>query len=283
MENGLFWIASYPKSGNTWARCLIDSLSHGGAAPDLEQLHWHYPQPSARSWLEAVTEVPTDDLTTAELTGLRRSAYHALITETPLARLVAPGVRFLKIHDAYDPHGFPPDLTAGAVYLVRDPRDVAPSWANHSGSTIDETITEMARPDKAIGQKTSHWAPNAPEQLGTWSDHVRSWLDGFPGPLLVIRYEDMLADPHTVVGRFARFLGLPSTPSVVAAAVAACGFPALAAIEEAHGFPERPKVQNRFFRQGKAGRWKTDLTAEQAAAHGPVMERLGYHPSAAPS
>lgn len=280
MEVGLFWIASYPKSGNTWARCLIDSLCHGGAAPDLEQLHWRYPQPSAHYWLEAVTGVPASDLSAAELVELRRCAYHALVSKTPLARLAAPGVRFLKVHDSYDPGGFPPALTAGAVYLVRDPRDVALSWASHSKVTVEETIAEMARRGKVARQNRTGSTPAAPVRLGSWSEHVLSWIDDFKGPLLVLRYEDLLADPHAVVGRFARFLGLPATASDVAAAVAACGFSALASIEATVGFPERAYVQQRFFRQGKAGSWRDDLTSVQAAAlvaaHGAVMERLGY-------
>ncbi|WP_042810140.1 sulfotransferase domain-containing protein, partial [Xanthomonas citri] len=76
------------------------------------------------------------------------------------------------------------------------------------------------------------------------------------------------------------FLGLSTQPVQIAQAVAACRFEALRDSEERHGFAERQHGQARFFRQGRAGAWRSALSAAQAARvraqHGPTMAWLGY-------
>ncbi|BBE70545.1 sulfotransferase domain protein [Pleomorphomonas sp. SM30] len=277
---GLFWIASHPKSGNTWMRCLIDSLGRGGLPPDLEGLHHRCPAAADPHWLEAVTDVPTADLGPTELSALRLSAYRALVGGGSWARRAAPAVRHVKVHDRYDPADFPPDVTAGAVYVVRDPRAVASSWAAHSGTTAATIVARMGRPDPGRHAMPSPRKPTVPERVGSWSEHVLSWLDEFPAPRLVVRYEDLLADPLAVTGRLAGFLGLPDEPALVSAAVGACRFDALRRIEDATEFPERPPTAERFFRRGRADGWTTELTEAEAARivadHGAVMARLGY-------
>lgn len=275
---GLVWIASYPKSGNTWVRCLIDSLAQGGAAAELAALHRRYPWSADRLWLEAVTEMPTSDLTAAELTALLGAARRALGRQAPIARLAAPGVRFLKVHDRYGAETFPGE--AAAVYITRDPRDIAPSMADHAGITLDEAIRLLGDSGHVLARTVTRPARGAEERLGSWSDHVAAWLDGFPGPLLRLRYEDLVARPVEQTGRLARFLGLPDDARTVAAAAAANSFARLRAEEERSDFIERGERQRRFFRRGEAGAWAEDLAPEQAAAlvarHGPMMARLGY-------
>ena len=280
---GLFWIASYPKSGNTWTRCLIDSLTHGGEPPALDRLERSCPAVFDRHWLEAVTDVPTADLTAPELLALRQSAFRLLTDPVGVAPgWVAPGwqARCLKVHDGYDPARFPDAVTAGAVYLVRDPRAVAPSWADHSGVTIDRVIARMRRSATVAGGAGLPGRPAMPEQIGDWSDHVRSWTEAFKGRLLLVRYEDLLADPVPVVARIAGFLGLPDDLPLVEKAVAACTFSRLRRQERETGFAEKTAMQKRFFRQGRALGWRDELSAEQAARlvadHGAVMARYGY-------
>jgi hypothetical protein len=147
---------------------------------------------------------------------------------------------------------------------------------------LDEAIDRMNRRDFVLSQTCADYRPQAAQRMGSWSQNVGSWLDGNPGPILTLRYEDMLADPADAVRRLGAFVGLPTDPDTVAATVESCTFSRLQASEEKSGFLERVRNQRRFFRQGKAGTWRATLNYDQAArlwaAHGAVMTRLGYGP-----
>jgi len=271
---GVFWIASYPKSGNTWVRSIMGSLRAGGRAPDFKAFGRVCPNAASRWWIEEALDLPTEDLTAPELARARAAAARAAAAQ--------PGLHCLKVHDRYDPTLFPADATSGTVYIVRDPRDVAPSWADHMDVPLDETIRRMGLPGFRVGRTITAFHPQTEQVLSSWSEHVTSWLNGVPGPLLLLRYEDMLADPRRAVARLAAFLGLPNDPETVARTVEACRFQALRAAEEANGFRERQEHQERFFRQGRAGAWPAALSPAQAARlladHGAVMARMGYCP-----
>lgn len=278
MSRAPVWLASYPKSGNTWLRCIIDSLSHGGAPPDLRLLNRRMPWSAGRVWLEHVTDMPTSDLTPEEVSALLVATRRDLFRPGTLAAQAAPEVSVLKVHERFDPVLFPGQ--GKAVYVVRDPRDVAPSLADQLGIGLDAAIILMGDDRHVMAAGVSRWMVGAREWIGAWGDHVESWLDGFPGTLLLLHYEALLAHPLEETRRLARFLGLPDDDATLAATVAVNRFAALRAEEERSGFNERGARQHRFFRQGRAGAWEGVLTAAQCevllARHGRVMARLGY-------
>lgn len=268
---GIVWIASYPKSGNTWIRCLITSLQADGAAIVLDSLGKSLPNAAARIWLESWVDLASEDLTADELHSLRREAHR---------RCGLRQRQLLKVHDCYAPDLFPEELTQRVVYIVRDPRDVAPSWADHMQVDLDTAIAKMADPGLTMSSSVSAYRPQARQHFGSWSGHVASWLDRAPGPCLLLRYEALLADPLHETMRLAEFLGLPVRQGAVARAVQSCRFDTLRQAEAQGGFIERNKGQQRFFRQGRAGTWQTTLHAGQVARliadHGTTMQRLGY-------
>lgn len=270
---GLIWLASYPKSGNTWVRVILACLRAGGRAPDLAESAQLGRNSAELDWLESILDVPTEDMVPAEHVAMRAEAYRILAgtAQFPLC---------LKVHDAYDAELFPAEVTAGTILVVRDPRDVAPSWADHMNVSVDVAIERMNLPDFTLSRTEQEHRLQARQRLGTWSANVLSWLDAAPGPKLLLRYEDMLADPAGAVFKVAEFVGLPASPDLVAATVQASSFDSLRAAEAVTGFAERMEHQNRFFRQGQAGAWRNTLSSDQAAllwaAHGPTMSRLGY-------
>ena len=114
---------------------------------------------------------------------------------------------FVKTHNAsLLVEGVPlmtPEVTAGAIYIVRDPRDIAVSYSRHLGRSLDATIAFMADPEAATGGTDV----KVYERLSSWSIHVHFWTRN-PNPLLhVIRYDDMLAAPEATFARVVRFLG----------------------------------------------------------------------------
>lgn len=275
--NGFFWLASYPKSGNTWLRLFLESLAVGGKTVDINARSASGRHAALRSEFDRILDIESADLTDDEIARARPLQYEieAREAKSPLLR---------KVHDAwgFTPAGeplFPPTLTLGAVYLVRDPRDVAVSLAHHNSQTVDQAIAYMDNAKTLMESARRRIPQQLPQRLPRWSGHVESWLDA-PIRLLTLKYEDMLAEPVAQLGEAARFLGFDAGPDVVKAAVSSVSFERLRAAEEADGFAERPPGMTRFFRQGITGGWRDSLTPDQAAriedAHGPVMRKLGY-------
>lgn len=271
--SGFYWLASYPKSGNTWMRSALWVLRHRRPVDLTELVRWA-PVSGARAVFDAVLGVESSDLTTNEVEALRPRVFEALARESaePLLRKVhEPWIRTSNGEPL-----FPFDVTLGAVYIVRDPRDVAVALAHHEGVSIDEAIAIMDAPPprthSAHRQLDFRWVG--------WRWHVESWL-GAPGiRVLSVRYEDMVADLSAVLAQVVPFLGWNATPQAIAEAVEATSFERLRAAEERQGFAEKPSRMARFFRRGEAGGWRSVLSPDQAAriehSHGPIMSRLGY-------
>jgi hypothetical protein len=123
--------------------------------------------------------------------------------------------------------------------------------------------------------------PHLPQPIGTWSDHVLSWVSQDEVPLLLLRYEDLLADPAACLNKAVNHLGLSFSLDAVSVAATATRFEALQEQERANGFIERQaNATAPFFRKGRAGDWRNHLTAAQAARikadHAGMMEKLGY-------
>jgi hypothetical protein len=171
--------------------------------------------------------------------------------------------------------------TRAAIYMVRDPRDVAVSRAHHNARPVEWVVDRLEDPAAAMGDTTRALIPQLQQRLGTWSEHVRSWVDHAPFAVHVVRYEDCLADPLRAFGSALRFADLgPVADADVAQAVRHAAFDRLRDAEAAHGFRERPAELERFFRSGRAGSWREEMPAAVAnrveAAHGDVMARFGY-------
>ena len=169
-------------------------------------------------------------------------------------------------------------MTAGAIYIVRNPLDVAISFAHHLGLSVDETIAIMGRQnaEMEVSEEVVH------EVLGSWSQHVSSWTRKPHRTIYVMRYEDMLAEPERTFGALARHLLIAPTPAQLADAIDRSSFDKLRAQEKTDGFREKSKKAERFFREGRAGQWKEILTPQQVAKiakdHGDQMARFGYLP-----
>jgi hypothetical protein len=270
---GVHWLASYPKSGNTWVRIALACLGDQGRLPDLGEPDALCPNAASLEWMQDLLDLPVGDMTPGEQALMRTEAcrLHGETTDGPA---------FLKIHDAYDAASFGPIPSAGTVLMVRDPRDVAPSWADHLGITIDDAIALMARPDFAIGLPGRQQQSHTLQRLGSWSANVQSWLDHAPRPLLLLRYEDLLSQPVACHTALAGFIGQPIDAALIEKTVAATSFQSLQAAEARSGFKERGRKQRTFFRQGQAGAWRQGISAEQAdrlwTDHHEVMTRLGY-------
>lgn len=277
MENdkNIIWLASYPKSGNTWFRTILAFLYKKDSF-DINQLDIS-PIYSSRSFIENETGVDSTDLTPEEADELRISIFDKPYGTFP---------SFFKIHDAftYLPDGrnlIPSAQTHCAVYFIRNPLDVAVSFAKHSSKTIEKTIENMSLDNFSLAASTKKYNNQFRQKLLSWSGHVESWTQQKEFPVRVLRYEDMLASPEQVfVEVICKYLKLPFTQAEVLEAVNACQFDNLQRLEKEKGFKEKPPGCEAFFRKGKSGDFVNHLSQEQIdavkAAHGKIMKEYNY-------
>ena len=274
---GILWLASYPKSGNTWMRAFLTNLFRDPREPlDINKLSGQLSQgESSLGWYRVLDPRPVAQWSPADVSRMRPRV-HRMIAQAQ------QGTVFCKTHNALlTVRGMPTvnlQVTAGAIYIVRNPLDLAISFADFQGVPLDAAIAIMATEnfETPIGER------NASESLGSWSQHVATWTAGSNRALHIVRYEDMLAAPLKTFGAVVRFLQLKTPRERLERAIKSSSFKVLRNQEEKHGFVERPAHQERFFRKGTAGEWKQALSAEQVARivsdHREQMARFGYVP-----
>lgn len=273
------WLASYPKSGNTWMRIALAALQAGEAAFDLGRITNNVGIFLAmRHRLDMALDIDSSDLAPQEVLRLRPKAYGLIDTQSrPMT--------IWKIHDCWERTRdgealFPKDVTAAAIYLVRDPRDVAASFAHHFEMDVDRAIGIMADPDYSVAAKTGSAHFHLPQHYSSWTRHVLSWLDESALDPMVLRYEDMVADLAAALRKVCATLGWEVSTAAIDAAVGATQFDRLRSEERAGHFPETLRGDRPFFRRGIVGGWRDTLSGAQVARvesdHGEVMARLGY-------
>lgn len=272
---GIIWLASYPKSGNTWIRAFLHNLLRNPDQPtDINDLGNFCLGEDKAIYYNHFDPRPCSEMTPAEIAALRPKVHH-LLTES------FPDSVFVKTHNYLGTDAEVPlvtmEETVGAVYVLRNPLDVVISYSLHYGFTLDEAIEAMSSP--FAGTETNDVSVR--QVFNTWSTHVKNWTQNPSPTLLAVRYEDMHAHPLKTFGGVASFLGLKPPSKRLKRAISNASFGVLRKQEETHGFVERSK-HTRFFRAGKVGQWRHALSAEQVAAivsaHREQMERFNYVP-----
>jgi hypothetical protein len=274
----IIWLASYPKSGNTWMRILLTNYLRDADEPaDINDLDGG-PIASARCAFDENVGVEASDLTAQEVERYRPFVYERMSE-------LAKETLFLKVHDAftYTEEGYPlisKQATKGVLYMIRNPLDVAVSFAHHSNGPVDKMVRAMGNEDFAFLGREDRLHNQLRQRLLTWSGHVTSWVDEPDLDVHVVRYEDMKADPEATFTEVIRFIGLDDDPARMGKAIDFSRFDRVKKQEEEHGFGEKMPKAESFFRKGEVGSWRGQLTPELVekllADHGEVMRRFGY-------
>jgi hypothetical protein len=258
------WLASYPKSGNTWVRLFLNAYvigaldincNAGVTLYDCDEYTSHSLSPHTLKDMPPETSIYLRPAVLLHLLYARK--YAPTIIKTHSANVVIGGITMI-----------PRPLTRKAVYLVRDPRDVCASFSKHLDITVDEAVAKMANPDTVLYR----------DGLGTWitdwSNHVKTWQRDF---VTTIRYEDLKADPEKYFQIILETFGITPNAKKIRKAIRLCDIGRLKKQEAKSGFIEKGK-SDLFFGQGKG--WKNELTEKQARRveedHGTEMELLGY-------
>ena len=273
------WLASFPKSGNTWLRAFLVNYMRDPDTPIgiNEVATLFYSDSQAKPYLEVSGKTTIADLTVAEVNTLRPKVQELFVRSSP-------DTVFVKTHNPVIVlDGTPvidPKCTGGAIYLVRNPLDVATSYAHHESVTVDKMIDNIAN-DAFFGKQGGETAYT---HLGNWSRHVDSWTRAPGMHLHVARYEDMVRAPTPTFEAILAFLGVPIERDRLAKALRFCSFRELAGQEAQEGFLEAKTDETgspvKFFHKGEVGRWRDAMSDDQARrvidTHREVMVRLGY-------
>lgn len=253
----IIWLASYPKSGNTWMRSLLAHyFMPAGMAPDINNLRNFTTADVRQDFFDMANGGPFKGKDMQEWMTVRIKALR-LISQSK------PPHHFVKTHCQpviiCNQHVIPPEVTTGAVYIMRNPFDLAPSFARHQSTDIDTAIERMASPDTVMGTPTGIM-----DLLGRWDDHVRLWTSAEGLKRCVLRYEDLLDKPaREMRGLIGKFLGQSVSAPKLVAAIKATEFSKMQKQEQEKGFFERPEGMKNFFAKGRSGVWREDLTPAQ--------------------
>ncbi len=272
----ILWLASYPKSGNTWLRVFLANLAANRATPlPLSELPRYCEDESSAALYSALAGRSSTGLSIDEIVALRPAVQ---------ARIAAgaTGTVYVKTHNFRGGFGqhllHNPEVTAGGIYVVRNPLDVVVSMREHFGIDLDAAIDFLGNEETAT-ENESRWVS---QLLGSWSTHVASW-SGIEHPgFLTVRYEDLLEKPAKHFARVAKLVGVLDRERI-GRAMRHASFQTLAGIERRDGFIEASeKSDARFFRIGRAHQWRQVLTREQIGRvvdrHREQMQRFRYIP-----
>lgn len=282
------FVASYPKSGNTWIRLVAAAYSlKDVSAEDFMQFNEDDDTSLAnvmrfgdgtKYYYQSVSPFPISAIDFPTEVRLRPAAM--LVMDRELSETTTQRPILVKSHHLNgDVNGIDlwnPAWTDEVVNPVRDPREVCCSFSAHMGKSYEDTAELMSESKGRIGDQGE-----LRHLLGSWSDHIRGWLSEDEAPVHTVRYEDMKANPIGEFYDILDFLGAPDlTVERVEDAVEKTQFDRMRTVESQHEFPESTEHQDNFFRSGKTDGWKGELPLRIVRKiekdHGEMMETLGY-------
>lgn len=272
MSEKITWLASYPKSGNTWVRLLLTAYRNGGVV-DIDKVdatdadNYEY-------FTRAVCPLDLSDVSYGTKLLLRPAALLHQLASSAKRPLI------LKTHHCNGtPVGLapliPPALTERAIYIVRDPRDVALSFSRHLGQDLDTVITNMSEPAYGLGKDNE-----VPHHISSWSLNIKTWMKEEDFPVLLVKYEDLCDNTEGQLKRILDFCDLEIDDDRIRAAVNACNIDKIRDQEIRHGFKESPPESDSLFFFKGGSQWLEHMSLEHIQRiqrdHSEAMRILGY-------
>jgi hypothetical protein len=275
---GIHWLASYPKSGNTWMRIFLINLLNPTLQNSINHISY-IRHAASRALFDEYAGINSSDLTTLEIEQLRPKVYEAMAIANKESF-------FLKIHDTFQTLSDHQLLVSkkaskSIIYLVRNPLDVVVSFSKFKKVSIDQIILEMESTENSLAKSDQQSLKmQLPQILSSWNEHVKSWTQQQEIPILVVRYEDLLSHPIQEFKKVVDFLGLSYSDEEIELASKKSDFSTLKSQELEHGFSDRFFATTEFFRKGVSGEGLKSLSSDQirriTSQHQEMMQLFGY-------
>ena len=282
----IIWLASYPKSGNTFLRTLLTSYfftKEGNFSFEV---------------LKNIKQFPDNGV--FEKLGIDISNEKEVIknyikVQQETNKRDGQKIRFLKTHSTLqDMDGYKfTDLNncLGAIYIVRDPRNIATSYSNHEQTSLDEATERIKKFRMIGGIKDSKDRRNETiTHIGSWSSHYVSWKEFKKvDRCLLIKYEDLVEETEKTFLKVLTFVckltkkKLDLDKNKLKNVLNTTTFGNLQNLERKKGFSEANNLNGKkitFFKYGPKNNWKNLLTSENRKTIEDLfkeeMKELGY-------
>jgi len=279
----IIWLASYPKSGNTWIRSMVTSLLYTEDGFFNFELIKNIPQFPDNKYFKEFT---------GDLANFNEVMKYWRIAQDKIN--LDNEIKFFKTHHLnckINEYSFTDKSnTLATIYIVRDPRSLVSSISNHFSKTINESKKFLLTP-KFIGGKESKDRQKSnyiPTLLGTWSEHYKFWTMNNKN-LLLIKYEDLINDTELQLEKIVKFLEkfipIKTNKEKNYNIIKSTSFDQLKNMEKKALFKEGivNKLSNEkvdFFRLGPKNKWEDnlekDIQKELEDAFEKEMIELGY-------
>ena len=262
----IIWVASYPKSGNTWLRSLIsayyfskkgffdqNNLKLIDQFPGKKYLkNFQYkkdiPGETAKHWIEAQNKINSEKK-----------------------------IRFFKTHNilgSFNNHEFTNiNNTLGAIYIVRDPRNVLTSIKNHYDMNYEEALNFIKSERKFIYDFDKKEDYSDFQIISSWEKNYQSWKNNKIFPIKFIKYEDLERETFKVFKSVIEFISLISKDKKsfnrekAINVINSTSFETLKNLEKKRGFSDsvlsnKSKKKIPFFYLGPKNDWKKILNVD---------------------
>ena len=259
----IIWLASYPKSGNTWVRSLIASLLYSKSGIfNFKLLEQILQFPDKRYFLKFIKDKDIGNLNVVKKYWI--SAQEEINKDRKL--------RFFKTHHINctigKDHFTDKNNTLATIYIVRDPRNLISSISNHFSKSAEEAKNFLFTPKIVGGSKKDGGMKedDLKTLIGTWSEHYRFWKRSNDNYLL-IKYEDLIENPSSELERIIffleKFIKVDTDNTKNNNIINSTNFERLRALENEGNFKESAydidgKIKN-FFYKGPKNKWQNSL------------------------
>ena len=255
----IIWIASYPKSGNTWLRSFISSYYFS------KKGKFNF------SLLMNILQFPSVKFTKKNLNSELEASNNWIYNQNQF--FSGENIHFIKTHNSlnqYKGNSFTTkNLSLGAIYIVRDPRNLITSMTHHYSLSYEQAYKKLIDENASLLEKSREGDYSNFSFLGSWSSHFKSWKNCKDFKTLFVKYEDLENNKYDAFKKIVQFINsLKQDKSSLNEkkflnSINSTNFSNLRNKEEIEGFEEsvnsKSGERKRFFNLGFNNRWQKIL------------------------